>query len=393
MNIPPPVTKMYFTPVIRTRQGCPSLPTPIYQTSTLPDGDRVKLIHNYTTMKLLHKSKLGQLKNSLSLDSIHHELEQAALVLHNSGSSNILLTKLSFDCLITNNSGEQCREYINFDLKIPGTGTERESVFSYDMIEKIYGSKASLYGTLRYFYNLGRSLGNPADHKHGHKPDYNPNDSKHDQYIRHTEQLLVAYLALPQASEMIRNRLRTTIRGKYPDSSAVKVYNTGIHMHSTKTCCGPCEYALIGLMNDRSNRGFLHNFKQACLTENDVLKFELPKRSLFRLLVTVTANQPDAHHKAQPQYTAVQLGPRASPLPFIIDVKENSTSSKIFSTLLGNSYDRRDLPSSITLSDKTVGISGSKATPGSSSTIGRVSTHRDSELDEYTGALALLKLS
>lgn len=386
MTTNPITTKSYFIPTEIHRNGCPSYKTPFYQVSKLPPGDRIPLIHNYTTMQLLHQSRAGQIKNSLPLDSIHKELEQAALLLDGSGSSNILLSKLSFDCLITEGDGTQSRDYIHFDLKIPRTGTEREPVFSYDMIEQIYGSKSRLYETLRYFYNLGRSIVNPADHKHGHKPEYNPNDSKHDQYIRHTEQLLVAYLALPEASEMIRNRLRTAIRSSHPGSTAVKLYNTGLHMHSTKTCCSPCEYTLIGLMNDPSPSGFLHKFKSACIEASDVLSFELPQRSHFRLLVTVTANQVDSDHRAQPTYRRIQ------PAPFIIDVKETSSSNKIFTTLLGNHYDRRSLPAFSTLSDKTVGISGSKATPGSSSTMGRANSSRRNELNEFTADLSHLHI-
>ncbi len=385
--------KTYYNPIEIPRKGCPSLPTPTYQNSILPEGDRVRFVHNYTTMKLFHQTKTRQVKNSLPLDSIHHELEQAALMLQNSGSSNILVSKLSFDCLLTNSSGKEFRDYIHFDLKIPGTGTERNSVFSYDMIEQMYAGKANLYSSIKRLYHLGRDLVNNENHTHGHEPDYNPENSKHDQYIRHTEQLLVAYLALPEASKMILNRLRTTIRGKYPDASAVKVYNTGLHMHSTKTCCSPCEYTLIGLMNDRTESGFLHNFKKASLASSDVLKFEFPKKSLFRLLVTVTANQPDSDHKKQPLYSNTLLEARDIVPSYLIDVKSDSASTRIFSAFLGNSYDGKDLPSRASLVDKTVGISGSKATTGSSGTINRVSAARDEELNKATEALSLLHLS
>jgi hypothetical protein len=382
--------KSYFIPEDLQRRGCPSYKTPFYQILTPPSTGRTMLAHNYTAMQLQHQSSTGEIKNSLSLDSIHKELEQAALLLDGSGASNILLSKLSFDCLITESDGTQSRDYIHFDLKIPSTGTAREPVFSYDMIEQIYGSKTRLYETLKHFYDLGKSMVNPGDHKHGHKPDYNPNDSKHDQYIRHTEQLLIAYLALPEASEMIRNRLRATIRASHPGAAAVKLYNTGLHMHSTKTCCSPCEYTLIGLMNDIDPSGFLHKFKSACREPSDVLRFDLPENSHFRLLVTVTANQGDADHRAQPTYRRVPVAPNTPSCPFIIDVKQTYASNKIFTTLLGNHYDRRNLPSSAVLSDKTVGISGSKATPGSSKTMAKAATTKTSELDQFTTDLSNL---
>jgi hypothetical protein len=392
MNISPVSNKTYFIPTEINRRGCSCFKTPFYQVSSLPHGARIPHIHNYTTMQLIHKSSLGEVKNTLALDSIHKELEEAALLLDNSGASNILLSKLSFDCLITESDGTQTRDYIHFDLKIPGTGTTREPVFSYDMIESIYQSKERLYETLNYFYALGKSIANPQDHKHGHTPEYNPRDSKHDQYIRHTEQLLIAYLALPEASEMIRNRLRTAIRGKHPGATSVKLYNTGLHMHSTKTCCSPCEYSLIGLMNDLSPSGFLHNFKLACSEPSDILTFSFPRRSHFRLLATVTAKEKDSDHRAEPTYRIIPISPQESPAPYFIDVKSTAASNTIFTTLLGNHYDRRSLPKSAVLSDKTVGISGSKATRGSSTTMDKTKNQKSDELDKFTHDISLLNI-
>ena len=172
------------------------------------------------------------------------------------------------------------------------------------MVEK-YGNK-QIYQTLRHFYYLGRNVANPEDDKHGHQPDYDHTTSRHDQYILHTEQMLVAYLALPEAATMLVNRLRIAIRGEYPDVVAVKTYNMGLHMHLTKTCCAPCEYSLIGLMNkngaplvrNRMRLGFLHNFRAAATSPNQQMTINLPRNSLFRMVVTVTASNNDGHHQA-----------------------------------------------------------------------------------------------
>jgi len=187
-------------------------------------------------------------------------------------------------------------EYFVFDLRIPGANTTKESVFSYDRLIEGFYSREQLYSNLKRFYSLGKNTVNPTDNKHGHKPLYDPKSSKHDQYILHTEQLLVAYLSTLQSAYMLRNRLRTEIRAKHPDVRQVKVYNMGLHMHSTKTCCAPCEYSLIGLMN-RRERGFLPNFQKVCLEQNDLIKFCFPQKSKFSLLVTVTASEHDADHQ------------------------------------------------------------------------------------------------
>jgi hypothetical protein len=269
------------------RPGCPSKTTPFYQVCTAAaESDRKELVQEYSTMRLVHKANDGRIKNALPLDRLHNELHLASLSLHNSGASNILIAKVSFDCMITERLGSTRRDYLFFDLRIPGTKTQSESVFSYELIRNAYGSSERLYAALAHFYRLGRASVNQPGHKHGHTPDYDHKVSKHDQYIRHTEQLLVAYLALPEAAVMLRNRLKIELRGKHPDASVCKVYHIGLHMHSTKTCCAPCEYSLIGLMNARKpfvqnkkNLGLLYNFQKAISAINETLRLTLPTHS------------------------------------------------------------------------------------------------------------------
>ncbi len=382
------------------RSGCPCVLTSSYRISTLPPGDQTSFVHEYTTMRLVHQRKNNEdnkkkAKNTLSLTALHHELEIDSLVLRKSGASNILLSKVSFDCLITDKRlttdkpAKEYRDYISFDLKIPGVNSDKEAVFSYEMVKEAFGSRENLYAALEYFYAVGRGIANQANHKHGIQPDYNPRYSKHDQYILHTEQLLIAYLALPEASAMLRNCLRTKIRGKYSEAASVKVYNMGLHMHSTKTCCAPCEYSLLGLMNAREGfkqgqkqLGFLPNFQQACSSLDEQLAFTFPKKSSFRLLVTVTASESDATHKQQPTYTRQELASSESTPLHVISVKAQTTFQCIFTTLLSAEYDPRKLAASSTLNDKTVGISGSKNTPGSSPTAKKVKEVREAELDQ-----------
>ncbi|OGN54688.1 MAG: hypothetical protein A2098_00730 [Chlamydiae bacterium GWF2_49_8] len=396
--------KEYLIPLSISRRGCPCALTPTYRISTTTEQKRTELVHQFTTMRLVHQAKDGEIKNSLDLDRIHHELEIDSLLLQGSGASNILLCKMSFDCLIRDSSGKEQRDYLTFDLRIPGTNAE--DVFSYDLIVNAYGTQAKLYEALKYFYSLGRSIDNLKEYKHGHSPEYDASTSKHDQYIRHTEQLLVAYLALPQAAKMLSNRLRIEIRGKYPYASAVKVYNVGLHMHSTKTCCAPCEYSLLGLMNkfkgslvpDLKNfqdriLGLIPNLMRSLSVPNDTLSFTSPKHSLFRMVVTVTASEQDAHHRKKPDLMIKALDPNG-PLPFYaVEVKKPSASKRIFTSILAGKYDRRLLPSASTLNDKTVSISGSRATPGSQGTITKVSEVRKEEMREFERQMSCLKIS
>jgi hypothetical protein len=301
-------------------------------------------------------------------------------MLQQSGSSNILLSKVSFDCLIE----KKFRDYLSFDLRIPEANTNQNPAFSYDLLENMYNGKKNLYETLKHFYELGRSCVNPENHKHGHIPSYDPLSSKHDQYIRHTEQLLAAYLHLPTGANMLCNRLRTEIRAKYSNASHAKVYNMTLHMHSTKTCCAPCEYSLIGMMNNRTHYyknelqiGLIPNFIQACSIANERLTFTFPKRSSFQVLTTVTASSPDADHRKQPKYIEKTSGNH-----YEIFVKEPSSTKQIFTTMLDSGYSRLRFPNSSNLSDKTIGISGSSSSPGSPKTKEQIRTLRNSELND-----------
>ncbi len=359
-----------------TRPGCPCCPTPTYQIIKAVPGQHPQKIHEYTTMTLAHQSKENDNKNLLPLKQIHHKLEASSLSLHQSGSSNILLSTISFNCLIKTSSDIAIREFIYFDLRIPGTNTEKEVVFSYDFVANAYGGKTALYAAIKKFYKLGRQTANSDNSRHGHNPKYDPAQSLHDQYIRHTEQMLVAYLALPEASEMLYRRLKVELRSKYADICKVKIYNIGLHMHSTKTCCGPCEYTLVGLMNaheaiaqNNKQLSLLYNFEQSCAEPNDVVEFTFPQNKPLSLVVTVSAHSNDADHKKKISYKKTEKK-LSDPIPsFLIPITNPNTSQQIYLA----QFDLGDRsPSSPNLGDKSVAISGSKATPNSKSTINKV---------------------
>lgn len=398
MNI---IERSQHVPIGSGRLNCPCQLAPLYQTKSTTSESRTVVVHQYTTMRLVHRAKNGEIKNILDLRPIHDYLaSHGRLVETLSGASNVLVASISFNCLIRQKTGEvlqsvissqggvrnhfvfeeKSRKYITFDLKIPGANTGKSSVFSYDFIEKQYGGKKELYKAIKLFYEKGRSIINYNNKTHGHHPDYDPKLSKHDQYIRHTEQLLVAYLALPEAATMLCNRLRAHIRGTYPDATSVKVYNTALHLHSKKRCCAPCEYAFIGLMNDEN--AFLNNFKNECSLLNGQLSFAFPqKKSIFQLAVTVSADQVDADHKKAPLFEEEILKIKGLTPTYDIFVKNREVAKKIFTTLFQLKHDNRRVILHSNLTDITVVISGSDATKGSPVTKEKVNEIRKKEME------------
>lgn len=396
-------------------RGCPCQLTSIFRDSSIPVGDRTQVVNEYTSMVLRHLSKTNQIKNTLPLAPIHHQLEIESLSLYGSGASNILLSKVSFDCLIIDSSGEERRDYITFDLKIPGANNAQEPVFTLENIRKKYGSVANLYAALKHFFLLGRSCANPTNKKHGNEPAYDSRIATDDRFIRHTEQFLVAYLALPEAAQMLAKRLIAEIRAKYTEAAEIKVYNMGLHMHSTKTCCPVCEYCLIGLMNERQEVrrggkiiGFIPNFTQACSERNELLSISLPKKSTFRLLVTVSADERGRGHKKLPEYVSqlhrvtisvgegskesLMVGEKDKDPYYDIPVKDDRSSCRIFTALFESKYDVRKLPANPSLSDMTVCISGSKETPGSPGTMKKVKKVKEEEMNQLEVRVSSLKI-
>lgn len=334
------------------------------------------------------------MKNALALGPLHQELERAALELNGTGSSNILLAKVSFDCEMKTKAGEVFRKYIHFDLKIPGLDNDQhQGVLSYNFLEQLHGSKKKVYELIEAFYKSGRREVNRADEQHGIQPLYDGTKPAHDQYIRHTEQMLVAYLASEEGAQMLLNRLRATIRGNHQEVQAVKVYNIGLHLHSTKTCCAPCEYSLIGLMTPTAvftdqvkDYSLISNFQRLGRAPNEQLQFSFPRRSLFRVIVTVTATENDSVHKTQPNYTQTPLAAGALP-EYAISVKDPGVSKKIFTSMLNSGFDRRKMATAAHLQDKTVAISGSLATAGSPRTARATSQAKEEEEEAVAGLI------
>ncbi|MCP5506042.1 MAG: hypothetical protein H7A38_04075 [Chlamydiales bacterium] len=365
--------RTYYQPSSTPRAGCPVQLTRCYSQPIEIPGARRTRDHYYTAMKLADMVEETPIR-LLNLDKVHHDMETESLSLYGSGASNIVVAKLSFDCSIEIGETSERATFV-WDLKIPEVG----DILSFDFIKGKYNEYGiDPYKLLKYYYSLGKSIVNKDKNKHGHTPGYSSGESSQDQYIRHTEQMLVAYLALPDAAAMIRNYLRTEIRSKYhKQSTAARIYHMGIHMHSTKTCCAPCEYTLIGLMNDdgefHESFGFKKNFSEECLEPNELLKFKFSRKFPLKVLVTVTANTPDADHKKKPEYRETDATDDE------IFVRDQATLSKIFTTFLDNPYDVRKVPEETALKDRTVFTSGSNVTPGTKKTIAKANRVKSAE--------------
>lgn len=360
------------------RAGCPCVLSHFYQTH-YRTADRRPLTHHFTSMTLVHFNENSQMESKLLLDKIHCELEIDAYPFLPLRVANVVLSKVTFECQIRKVS-KVVREYITFDLKIPSIPPDTQTVFTYNWVKRAYQDWGKstfgltvphrtlglqiLYGQLKRLYHLGRNLVNPDDRVHGNQPAYDHMLKNEHQYIRHSEQMLAAYLSLPEASELLYNRLKTTIRAKHADVVAVTVHNMALHIHSTKRCCSACEYVLIGLMNDREHRalGLIPNFLWTMAISPSPFPMSGPINRTFKVITTVTANDKDAAHRTLPRQQQIVLQEPNTIVPYFIPVNSDDSSKRIFTTFLNNPYDPRKLEAIPELNHTTVMFSGSDVT-------------------------------
>lgn len=358
----------------RRTEGCPCRLTHLYQTTWQVES-RTPMVHQFTPMALVNEGE-DSIKTRLNLRRIHGELEMESLPLNIPKGPNVVLAKVSFECLVQRLNGFT-RGFFTFDLRIPCTS--RDGSLTWSWLERAYepyGGILSLYQTLRFFYQLGRQIANPENKKHGHFLNYDSNNPSYDQFIRHSEQTLAAYLALPQASEMLSNRLKVTVRAKYADAMSMEVLNMALHLHSTKRCCAGCEYVLLGLMNDKTEgHGLFNNLGHALGDAHTSLPAKI--KAAFKAVVTVTANQPDAIHKTLPRLTLSPERIRS----FNIDLNDPDVSKYIYTTLLTHGYDRRKVTSSPQINHISVVLSGSLATATSKSALSTVRNLRKENIE------------
>lgn len=344
-------TRTYLQPVPYPRAGCPCIITNASEQTYL-NGT----VRRVTEMVL--QNHLGQ---DIPLNSLHRDLETSHLLLHNSGSENICLSRIGFSCEIILPQGPLVTSYpsvtryltvtpyLSFDLKIPGDRVN--VVFSSDLMLQAYQTQQALFAAIGQQHGVGHVIANPNNFTHGNTPDYvSPNIGVplNQSFVLHTEQMLVAYLARMDAAEMLKNRLKIFIRGEYGNAITAKVHAIGIHLNQNKTCCGPCEYSLIGLMQN-TQQGLIPNLgavfnpqvqaAQPILTPpDDTLNLQMivPQNpNPFPMVTTVAAKEYDATHRHLPTFNPTQPQPIQPPIfRSIIDLRLPTTSQHIYTTIL-----------------------------------------------------------
>jgi hypothetical protein len=372
------------SPQSRVRAGCPCEVTNASE-HTYPNG---------AVRRVAEIALLDHTQRLIPLKEIHRDLESSHLPLHTSGSSNICLCRIGFNCQVNFIGGQMTTRYFSFDLKVPGDSTN-QGVFSSDMMMNSGGSapKQALYSAISFYHNNGRRIANPRNVTHGNRPNYTDiNTPLNDSFILHTEQMLVAYLDRPQAAQMLRNRLITHIRGEFPNATSATVHAIGIHLHQNKTCCGPCEYSLIGLMHS-TQQGFIANLITACTGRDERLALQIMNSpsnpAWFPMVTTVTATESDATHQALPKFTKTTQPVNKPPMRSIIDLAAPVTSQRIHTSIL-SPHAQANIPMTSSQYEGSIAISGSLQTKGSRGTITATSAQREDALDDLTAGVARL---
>ncbi len=363
---------------------CEGCPRKLVTSQIRPNDDG----RQTASMVVQHLGLDKKVLSKLDLGPIHRELEADCLgITRQEGASNVLLARVSFNCEITE-AAQKIRDYLSFNLKIPG---DEDGVLTSDKMQEVWKGREAFFKSIGHFYALGRTIANPKGATHGPQPNYSRKDPTHDQFILHSEQIVVSYLASPESALMIKNYLKALIRGKYPGSTSAKVYNMGLHLHSKKTCCSACEYVLVGLMNSWDPvLGFLPKFVQACEQEGDTLSLRVPQipelPGSFSILTTVTANEPDQTHRLAQERVYRRKDVALDSVPIdVIEVAAPLTARTIFTCVVNPHVPRSPLLHREI--EGTVVISGSKKTKGSASTIKATQEESAAALEQQIGGV------
>lgn len=347
-----------------------------------------------------------QFQNKIPLKSIHKEMEDCHHSLYNSGSKNIALCRMGFNCQVVMVGGQRVTKYFSFDLRFPSNGNSPVTIhpthpnhFSPDGIVLVpealehasaYGGRQQLFNRIQAFNTLGRGICNPGNVKHGNQPNYNNigNVKNVDlSYIRHSEQMLVASLALPQSAQLLKNQISTLIRGEFSQALNATILGIGIHLNQNKTCCGACEYSLVGLMNN-THQGLIPNLRNACINQQETLGLQIAPANTFRFISTVAAKENDATHNTNTTFNR-QSSSVSSPLQTIIDMTQQTSSQKVYTTIF-YTHDQRNAPPSPPSFDGSTIISGSKVSKGTAGTIQASLALKNDSLDFSTLGIARL---
>lgn len=270
-------------------------------------------------------------KGILYITSIHNNLgiSENSLRIENAkalGNMNFVVADITFRISTGNHKDDHQRTFITFPIKVPGkivysmTHAIEDIQKHLDNINSEQDAKEYIYKLMKERYQKGHNIA--GENRCGHIPQFE--DVKGDaQYTHHSEQALLNYLATPQAAEMLLNRLSAEIRAqdlsKHGDT--VKIYSIILHLHSTKTPCGPCERSVIGVHhsayreNTQEKKQFLLRLVEETIIrrkadktfERYPIQFTYPKRCSrdgedrmfygIEMTTTYTANTHDADHR------------------------------------------------------------------------------------------------
>jgi hypothetical protein len=227
-----------FTQLIVTKYEssscCPSKMTNAYKAKEENDVDDI--VYHYTSMCFEQKSYKDPNKTLgvFPLDYVHYDLQETVhLIGTEKESPNILAAKISFLCKIFFKKKPPITELVSFGLKCKDNKGSSLMLFSFDEMEKIYGNSKDMFACIGHFYKKGRESDSQTI-VHGHTPNFKVDESgklkkSQAQYVKHTEQLMVASLARPEVTESLAEKLEQKIRKKYIKGTHVKVYTMGVH--------------------------------------------------------------------------------------------------------------------------------------------------------------------
>jgi len=141
----------------------------------------------------------------------------------------------------------------------------------------------------------------------GHLPKFDGSTGD-PQLVRHSEPAIYTWLSTDAGIDMLINRLADRLRSVYGVSAGanVRVRNVMLHMHSTRTPCGPCERETVGIQNSHGAASFLGRLKAKLRGRRlqdvhgnpfSMLTFSTPDS--IPMCTTYSADIRDSHHRAR----------------------------------------------------------------------------------------------
>lgn len=256
------------------------------------DGARVHaaLVH--------HSRKTKDEKSRFVLADVHAELRQVLARMEPPKDGNIATAAMTFELKVL---PTEKRLYVTIPIKIPG---KRVFTISDTVNPDADISLKTVLDDLKRMYRNGKEV--HGNHPHFQVPKYD-NSRGDAQLVYHSEQPLYYYLKSEEGATALVNRLITELRSKdlIAFGKEVKISHVAVHLHSTKTPCGPCETVIAGVqcLGDISTalkkaftkRSYDINNKKAHLSSfSEPYHFSFPEKEL-RVLTTYSADNSDRH--------------------------------------------------------------------------------------------------